>query len=89
MLSFDVKVSQMAVSITTTGDRNGTGMTLTNADRMAEARQLVERALALAVEADETLAAAELEQALDTLSRYGPSVDVSSGVSSNHAFAIR
>jgi hypothetical protein len=62
-------------------------MTLTNADRMAEARQLVERALTLAVEADETLAAAELEQALDTLSRYAPRVDVSSDAVGRHQVA--
>jgi hypothetical protein len=64
-------------------------MTLTNADRMAEARRLVERALALAVKADETLAAAELEQALDTLSRYGPPVDVSSEALGRHPVATR
>lgn len=64
-------------------------MTLTNADRMAEARQLVARALALAVDADETLAAAELEQALDTLTRRGPAMDVSADASGSHPVALQ
>lgn len=42
-------------------------MVTDNATRLAEARDLVERAIRLVVAADETLAAAELEQALHTI----------------------
>ncbi|AIT06635.1 MULTISPECIES: hypothetical protein [Sphingomonas] len=44
-------------------------MDIDNAVRLDEARHLISQALELAVAADETLAAAELEQALDTVTR--------------------
>ncbi|NYD89582.1 hypothetical protein [Sphingomonas melonis] len=50
-----------------------------NATRLDEARMLIARALELIVEADETLAAAELEQALDTVTRRADELRFSSG----------
>ena len=50
-----------------------------NANRLDEARQLIAAALDLVVAADETLAAAELEQALDTVTRRGDELRFSSG----------
>ncbi len=58
------------------------GMAENNADRLDEARQLIAAALDLVVAADETLAAAELEQALDTVIRRGDELRFSS--SSSH-----
>lgn len=89
VLPFDVGIIQVAVSVKDQQLSRDAGMTPTNADRMAEARQLVARALALAVEADETLAAAELEQALDILSRYEAAGEVSSGVPGSRPLAIQ
>ncbi|MEA1084016.1 MAG: hypothetical protein EOP65_05945 [Sphingomonas sp.] len=54
-------------------------MAIDNADRLDEARQLISQALELAVAADETLAAAELEQALDTVTRRADALRFSSG----------
>jgi hypothetical protein len=50
-----------------------------NATRLDEARRLISLALDLTVEADETLAAAELEQALDTVTRRADVLRFSSG----------
>lgn len=54
-------------------------MAIDNADRLDEARQLISQALELAVAADETLAAAELEQALDTVTRRADALRFGSG----------
>ncbi len=54
-------------------------MDMNNAARLQEAHRLIAMALELVVEADETLAAAELEQALDTLSRRVGDAAISSG----------
>jgi hypothetical protein len=57
----------------------GNRMADDNATRLDEARMLIARALELIVEADETLAAAELEQALDTVTRRADELRFSSG----------
>jgi hypothetical protein len=54
-------------------------MAIDNAARLDEARHLISQALALVVAADETLAAAELEQALDTVTRRADVLRFSSG----------
>ncbi|MGP7795476.1 hypothetical protein [Sphingomonas sp. CLY1604] len=54
-------------------------MNFDNAARLLEAHRLVALALDLVVSADETLAAAELEQALDTLARRVGDAPLSSG----------
>lgn len=60
-----------------------------NATYLEDARQLVSRALALIVAADETLAAAELEQALSTIERLAKDARVSSAASHGHPSAIQ
>ena len=54
-------------------------MATDNATRLDEARRLISSALELIVEAEETLAAAELEQALDTVTRRADVLRFSSG----------
>ncbi|MFN3435042.1 MAG: hypothetical protein ACK4ZY_11670 [Sphingomonas sp.] len=55
------------------------GTDMSNAVRLLEAHRLIAMALDLVVEADETLAAAELEQALDTLARRVGDAALNSG----------
>jgi hypothetical protein len=57
--------------------------------KLDEARRLVARALALVVDAGDTLAAAELEQALDTVTRRLKALGVSSGSSPAPPSAIQ
>jgi len=60
-----------------------------NAAYLEDARQLVSRALSLIVAADETLAAAELEQALSTIERLANAARVSSAAAHGHPSAIQ
>lgn len=65
-------------------------MATDNAALLGEARDLVERAIRLVVEADETLAAAELEQALHTIhDRAAAAARVSSGSARGRPSAIQ
>ena len=65
-------------------------MATDNAARLAEARDLVERAIRLIVAADETLAAAELEQALHTIhNRAAAASCLSSGSAPGRPSAIQ
>jgi hypothetical protein len=60
-----------------------------NAAYLEDARQLVSRALSLIVAADETLAAAELEQALSTIERLANAARVSSAAAHGRPSAIQ
>ena len=65
-------------------------MAIDTAALLVEARDLVERAIRLVVEADETLAAAELEQALHTIhDRAAAAGRASSGSAPGRPSAIR
>lgn len=57
--------------------------------KLDEARRLVARALALVVDAGDTLAAAELEQALDTITRRLDALGISSDSSPARPSAIQ
>lgn len=64
-------------------------MQTSNAGRLCEARRLVARALQLVVEADHTLAAAELEQVLDSIDRQLNDPDANSHASLGPSSAIQ
>lgn len=65
-------------------------MATDNAALLVEARDLVERAIGLVAAADETLAAAELEQALHTIhDRVAAATRLSSGSAPERPSAIQ